>query len=202
MGLVPHRIEIFAWTSLLGRINTKCKLTSLGTIPQSEDICVLYNASLEHYNHLLLHCPFSLNIWNWWLDSWHVKWSLPETLRALFDQWNSSIKSPFFKKVRMAIFFIITWSIWKERNSWIFENASSTPSGLRVLILLRLECRCIHPHIDRAAIGGVLRNHLGHFICVFSSPIAPMEINYAEVLAIHRALSISHSCNALNQLIS
>lgn len=30
-------------------------------------------------------------------------------------------------------------------------------------------------------------------MCVFSSPIPPMEINCAEVLAIHRALTITHS---------
>lgn len=28
-GLVPHRIEIFLWTALLGKINTKSKLASL-----------------------------------------------------------------------------------------------------------------------------------------------------------------------------
>lgn len=45
--------------------------------------------------------------------------------------------------------------------------------------------------MNKAAIGGVLRNHLGHFKCVFSMSIPTMEINSAEVLAIHRALSIT-----------
>lgn len=34
-GLVPHRIEVFVWTSLLGRINTRSKLLSMGIILQS-----------------------------------------------------------------------------------------------------------------------------------------------------------------------
>lgn len=42
-----------------------------------------------------------------------------------------------------------------------------------------------------AAIGGVLRNAMGNFICIFSSPIPQMEINSAEVLAILRATQIS-----------
>nr|CCA66235.1 hypothetical protein [Beta vulgaris subsp. vulgaris] len=249
VGLVPHRVEIFVWMALLGRINTRCKLASIGIIPQSENICVLCNTSPEQHNHLLLHCPFSLSLWNWWLDLWRLKWVLPETLRGLFDQWLSPIKTPFFKKVWAATFFIISWSIWKERNSRIFENTSSPPSSLHDLILLRLgwwisgwdeafpysptdiqrNPQCLvwggkiphplqapHPssaiwtppdhgslkwNVDasynplnhRAAVGGVLRNHLGHFICVFSVPVPPMEINFAEVLAIHRALSISHS---------
>lgn len=45
-----------------------------------------------------------------------------------------------------------------------------------------------------SAIGGVLRNHLGNFKCLFSSPIPYMEINCAEILAIHRAIKISISC--------
>ena len=45
----------------------------------------------------------------------------------------------------------------------------------------------------KSAIGGVLRDQHGKFLCLFSSPIPLMEINHAEVLAIHRALRISLS---------
>lgn len=48
-----------------------------------------------------------------------------------------------------------------------------------------------NPRLNRSSIGGVLRNHIGHFICLFSCSIPTMEINRAEVLAIHRAISIS-----------
>lgn len=41
------------------------------------------------------------------------------------------------------------------------------------------------------AIGGVLRNCKGEFVRVFYYPIPPMEINKAEVLAIHHAIQIS-----------
>lgn len=43
----------------------------------------------------------------------------------------------------------------------------------------------------------VLRDHLGRFICLFSSPIPFVEINHAEVLAIHRALKISATIDYL-----
>lgn len=42
-----------------------------------------------------------------------------------------------------------------------------------------------------SAIGGVLRNSKGSFVCLFSSPIPFIEINCAEILAIHRAIAIS-----------
>lgn len=49
----------------------------------------------------------------------------------------------------------------------------------------------VNPLHFMSAIGGVLRNNLGHFMCVFSSPVPPIEINSAEVLAIYRAIQIS-----------
>lgn len=47
----------------------------------------------------------------------------------------------------------------------------------------------------RAAIGGILRDSNGHFKCLFSSPIPAMDINLAEVLAIHKALKIFTASN-------
>lgn len=47
------------------------------------------------------------------------------------------------------------------------------------------------PSYSSTAIGGVLRDHTGKFLCVFSRPVPFMDINQAEVLAIHRALQIS-----------
>lgn len=40
-----------------------------------------------------------------------------------------------------------------------------------------------------SAIGGVLRNNMGHCICVFSIPIPPIEMNSAAVMAIFRAIN-------------
>ena len=51
----------------------------------------------------------------------------------------------------------------------------------------------MHPSLGKASIGGVLRNSEGKFKCLFSSPIPNMEINLAEIFAIHRALKISLS---------
>lgn len=50
----------------------------------------------------------------------------------------------------------------------------------------------------KAAIRGVLRDNNGAFICLFSSPIPPMDINNAEILAIHRAIKISKSCERIS----
>ena len=46
---------------------------------------------------------------------------------------------------------------------------------------------------NSSAIGGVLRNSAGNFMCLFSCPIPPIEINSAEVIAIYRAIPITLS---------
>lgn len=247
-GLVPHRIEVFVWTALLERINTRFKLSQLRIIDESENLCVLCKKYPETSNHLLLHCEFACELWKWWIDLWSVKWVFPMKLRDAFEQWFISKKSAFFKKVWHASFFIIVWSIWKERNSRIFEKSENSPRFIKEMIMLRLgwwikgwnekfpyspsdiqrnptcllwdglasssvnsksmaaQIEWIPPpmgslkwNVDASvsdaltssAIGGVFRNHEGKFLCLFSAPIPFMEINCAEILAIHHAVKIS-----------
>lgn len=185
---------------------------------------------------------------------WQVSWCFPRTLREAFTQWQWPKKAPFFKKVWVTVFFIITWTLWKERNQRIFSDSNSSMKDLKDFVLLRLgwwisswkeefpyspmditrnpaclqwNCKTnlswsdstlkrvatwspppshtfkwnvdasMHPIESRSAIGGVLRNHLGNFISLFSSPIPFMEINSAEILAIHRAVKISLSSEVL-----
>ncbi|XP_048493141.1 uncharacterized protein LOC104908756 [Beta vulgaris subsp. vulgaris] len=255
-GLVPYRIEIFCWLALLEKINTKSKLGRLGIIPIDEANCVFCNAELETTNHLLLHCRFSWNLWSWWLNLWGLSWSFPETIKNAFLQWQIYGKGIFFKKIWHSIFFIIIWSLWKERNSRIFNNSASSLEEIQDLILLRLcwwirawddrfpftssevirnpaclkwvqsdGCKSgtaivvnppmvpwsppmvnqlqwnvdasFKPELDRAAVGGVLRDDKGFFICLFSSPIPKLEINSAEIYAIFRALKISFSSDRI-----
>lgn len=251
-GLVPHRIEVFVWIALMGKINKRSKLARIGIIPPDCDKCPLCDSESESCDHLMLHCSISYQLWNWWMDLWDIKWVFPCTLRDAFDQWCCAKKPPFFKKVWTAIFFIMVWTIWKERNLRIFGSSSSSLKNLKELILLRLgwwisswpddfpysptdisrnpECLlwngreknalshasnqipiswcppdidCIKWNVDasvnpldsRSAIGGVLRNFKGIFLCLFSSPIPSMEINSAEILAIHRVIKITLSSN-------
>ena len=246
-GLVPYRIEIFTWMVLIGRINSKDKLIMRGIIPSSEANCVLCDQQHEDINHLFLHCSLSHLIWSWWLNLWGLQWVFPGSIRMAFEQWKAPSYGPFFRNVWCASFFIIVWSIWKERNARCFNQKSLHPSQIHELILLRLgwwisgwnfsfpyssadivrNPKCLmwfpskvsaapcsledrHPswippptsklkwNVDaslgelgtRVAIGGVLRDSNGHFKCLFSSPIPVMDINHAEVLAIHRALKI------------
>ena len=137
-GLVPHRIELFSWFAILNKLNTRSKLVKLGVIPLSEAQCVLCGSALECTNHLFIHCSLARNLWEWWAGIWNFHWVPPLELQDLYAQWSPPFKGIFFKKVWLAIFPIILWSLWKERNARIFQNSPSSLSQIKDLILLRL----------------------------------------------------------------
>ncbi|XP_048490068.1 uncharacterized protein LOC125492022 [Beta vulgaris subsp. vulgaris] len=244
-GLVPHKIEIFTWMALLGKLNTREKLVKIGILPSNEALCPLCFSYPESCNHLLLHCSMARQLWFWWLGIWNLQWVFPLSLRDAFDQWNFSTKGKFCKKIWFASFFVIVWTVWKERNARIFNNTSSSIKQLQELVLLRLswwlkgwndkfpysanevlrnpQClfwdegartscsfgptalwsppqstsikwnvdASVDPRKNLSAIGGILRNPRGDFVCLFSCPIPPIEINSAEIIAIYRAIQIS-----------
>ena len=137
-GFVPLRIEIFSWLAIREKINTKQKLVSLNILLESEAHCLFCNSSMENASHLLLHCYFEKSLWNWWCELWNLSWVSPTSIELAFVQWSFPSRNKFFKKVWSAIFPIILWTIWKERNERVFMNKVSSSIEIRNLILLRL----------------------------------------------------------------
>ena len=122
-GLVPPRIEIFAWLACLGKLNTRAKLAKLNIIDPNQVLCPLCNKSAETVDHLLIHYDFSWRIWGWWMNIWDFKWAIPSSLKEIFNSWHPPSSQPLFKKIWWAIFYIIIWSIWKVRNERIFSDS-------------------------------------------------------------------------------
>lgn len=110
----------------------------MGIIEATDTSCLLCSTETECTQHLFLQCTYSRQIWNWWLDLWGVKWALPHTIRDLYDQWSFPKGGGFFKKVWAASFFVICWTIWKERNLRIFESKAATLDTIQSLILARI----------------------------------------------------------------
>lgn len=110
----------------------------MGIILDEQDICIICSFPFEFSNHLLLHCQFDQTIWHLRLSLWNIKWVFPHSLKAAFDQWQTLSRCDFFKKAWHATIFIIVWSVWKERNSRIFEKSSSLTKDIQDLVLLRL----------------------------------------------------------------
>lgn len=102
-GLFPHRIELFTWLSLLGKINTKAKLVNIGILTPSDSCCVFCNYIPKTCDHLLLHYDYSWKIRRWWLDIWEVSWIFPSYL-----PWGL-----------LSMEWFLSWSIFHESLEWL-----------------------------------------------------------------------------------
>lgn len=120
-GLVPHWIEVFVWTTILEKINTRSKLAALSIIPIEEDICPLCASSPKSSAHLLLHCSYAHSLWNWCLDLWRVKWVFPSTLHEAFDQWQSPKNALLQKGIGCNFFHYSMVCVEGKKSSYIWK---------------------------------------------------------------------------------
>jgi hypothetical protein len=68
---------------------------------------------IETLRQLFISCPFAKNCWSS-IDVTMAKWLRPE--RA-----TTYLKWAINKLFAMEIIIIMCWSIWKQRNAWIFN---------------------------------------------------------------------------------
>lgn len=106
-GMVPHRIEIFVWFVLMGKINSRVNASKLRIIPFTEALCIFCNCHIQTEDYLFLHCDFASEILSWGFSSWRFHWCIPLRLRDSLYQGKFWDASPLFNKVWMTSYFII-----------------------------------------------------------------------------------------------
>ncbi|XP_015962037.1 uncharacterized protein LOC107486010 [Arachis duranensis] len=84
-GVVPPRIELFGWFVLVGRVNTKERLSKISVIPPADNICV----------------------WCSWLRVFGEDWAIPGTIKELFESWTSWHKRKEEQKRWLTAFFAV-----------------------------------------------------------------------------------------------
>ncbi|QHN75933.1 uncharacterized protein LOC107614814 [Arachis ipaensis] len=110
-GFVPPRIELFGWFVLVGRVNTKERLTKLGVHIQSDSSCVLCSKEAESVEHLFLRCKVTWQVWCKWLRSLSREWIIPGTIKELFESWCGMHSRQQGQKLLMIAFFAVIWNI-------------------------------------------------------------------------------------------
>ncbi|QHO20170.1 Putative ribonuclease H protein [Arachis hypogaea] len=125
-GFVPPRIELFGWFVLVGRVNTKERLTKLGVNILGDSMCVLCTKELESVEHLFLRCEVTWQVWCKWLRLLGREWVIPGTVKEMFESWHGMHNRQQGKKMWMSVFFAVIWNIWLERNARIFKNARAS----------------------------------------------------------------------------
>jgi hypothetical protein len=82
---VPSRISFFVWVAVLGKILTAENLRKRHIILVSW--CCLFKRDGETVDHLLLHCPFSWEVWDMVFALFGVQWVMLEKIIDLLACW-------------------------------------------------------------------------------------------------------------------
>jgi hypothetical protein len=106
--------KVFYWLLIKNRLNTRGLLRKKNMYLESYvcELCIL--RSEEKLRHLFFKCPFAKNCWN------AIAVAVPTWLKP--ERATRRIKRSLHKPFAMKIIIIMCWSIWSERNGWIFAN--------------------------------------------------------------------------------
>ena len=85
-GLIP-KINIFFWLIMQDKILTLDNLINRGQYILNW--CILCKDNLESIDHMFIHCPYSLEVWDLITKDWKVSWCKPATILDFYSQWDS-----------------------------------------------------------------------------------------------------------------
>ncbi|XP_071727970.1 uncharacterized protein [Rutidosis leptorrhynchoides] len=120
-NLVPKKLEVFVRRALRKRLPVRIKLDKRG-IDLYSVRCPVCDDGLESVDHVLFECKLSLDVWNRVYKWWNLA-NIPgpsEFLRGKSAHSMSSLGS----KIWQAVEWICAYSLWKNRNSLVFQGKS------------------------------------------------------------------------------
>lgn len=123
----PANGKFFAWLMLQDKLWCNDRLQRRQWT--NGYFCSLCNRNLETSMHLFLECPVSRRIWEdiaSWLHSDGLKPQLWRDAVSITAAWQASINAtpPPHRPGTKSMLILISWSIWKERCSRVFNNKS------------------------------------------------------------------------------
>ena len=126
---VPSKIEIFAWRLIRDRLPTRQNLQQR-QVQVAKTSCPFCRDSEENACHLFFHCSKIQPIW-WEAMSWlNLKGAVPLTPKQNFTQ-HIGLQADGVRSNRWQCWWLVlTWSIWKLRNSIVLSNATFNANKL------------------------------------------------------------------------
>lgn len=141
---VCKKINFFVWLVFRDRINSKNLLKRKGFLNAASDLrCVLCDSNCEETTfHLLFEWPFSLECWQYV----GIQWNLELDFFIMFED----AKNAFDRRFFMEIVVVVTWTIWKQRNDFIFRNLVPSFSSRRICFndMLKLQMSRFSPALN------------------------------------------------------
>ena len=132
----PPRVSFFIWVAALGKILTAENLQRRHIILVSW--CCLCKMDGESVDHLLLHCPFSREIWDMFFALFGVHWVMPGKILVLLACWQGCFGRHRHYVIWKCIPHCLMWCLWHERNSRQFEGRERSMADLKHMVLKTL----------------------------------------------------------------
>jgi hypothetical protein len=122
-SLAPSKIVIFSWQLLLQKLPTRANLSRRGVLqPPSDLLCAWCHSEVETEAHLFTTCSVAVEVWAA-IYSWlGIITVVPGSLLLSFESFGFPFKCKKRAKGLIMIWQTAMWSLWKARNSYIFEG--------------------------------------------------------------------------------
>ncbi|XP_071709042.1 uncharacterized protein [Rutidosis leptorrhynchoides] len=118
----PKKLEVFVWRVLKKRLPIRIELDKRG-IDLHSVRCPVCDNDLESVHHALFECKLSSDVWarvfKWWNSNINI--NSCDLLRGKYPL----NMSPFGSKIWQAVEWTCAYSIWRNRNSLVFQGKSS-----------------------------------------------------------------------------
>ena len=127
----PLRCKLFSWLAIQGRCLTADVLARRGMI--HNEFCSFCLTRPENAVHLLGTCPLALQLWCTILSRAQLPACFtPHATSSLLDWLEDTTKMLPKPQQRnwIALSQLVWWTLWKERNSRIFNRRASTISEI------------------------------------------------------------------------
>lgn len=135
---VPPKVSFFCWLAWKNKIKSAEFMLRIGILDPSVSIsCTFCGFESESATHVLLHCPFSWQIWSSIIHEWGLSWCIQDSVDGLLQWWMRVNFNHFERLIWRAIPLIVLWSLWKCRNECIFEEAQPNISYFSESIKIR-----------------------------------------------------------------
>jgi hypothetical protein len=126
----PSKVSGFIWQLLYGRIPTRENLFLRRVLEADGDrTCGICGEAAETELHLFLYCEIAMLVWMKILHWLEVPFVLPQNIFSLLH----SLMEGGSNKVRKGMIMIgaaVMWSIWRCRNSILFDNGTGSVDDL------------------------------------------------------------------------
>ncbi|CAM0911182.1 unnamed protein product [Alopecurus aequalis] len=171
----PAKCKVHIWLAMQRRLWTADRM--LRRDMNSHIACPLCDQDPETADHLALGCVFAREIWHTLLRRCDLSAFVPGADDALIDWW-PDVRLCVPSRDRKgfdSLVLLIVWSLWKERNSRVFERTATTASHLCRKIADEWSCGSSQELLGWERFGS---NSLGWEGAVFSLVVAPPLLSH------------------------